>query len=161
MTGTALILAVALVPAAQEVPPQGLPRQQQRELLREKDPDRRNEMVLDRGRVRLEELSRTAAPPRRASARTFAASVLVTNRSRKTIKSVSWLVSLLDSGKVIRSYDVTTEKRIAPGKTKRLSERLPVPVLRVVSVSAPGLVADVATKVTRVEYTDGSFSDSP
>jgi hypothetical protein len=158
----AFMLAATLAAAAMAQEP----GREQREVLRE--PGRRGEIMIDRSRVKLDELSRAADRQRRASARTFKASVVVRNESPKTIKSVSWVVSLVDpeSRELIRRYEVTTEKRIAPGRTEKLSRRLPVPPARVVSAAPPGgtrprPVADVQAVVTRVDYTDGSSAESP
>lgn len=159
-----LALALLAVSAAhaQADPGQGLEH-----ILREPNPERRNEVLVERGRQRLDELSRTSRAARGVGERTFKASVVVLNRSPKTVKSVLWTVSLVDpeSGATIRSYDVATEGRIAPGKRKSLTRRLPIPPSGVVSARRPGgttvPVADVVTSVTRIEYTDGSSTDSP
>ena len=161
-----LSLALALL-AASAAHAQADPRQGMEHILREPDPERRSEVLVERGRLKLDELSRTGSPSRGAGARTFKASVVVDNRSAKAVRSVQWTVTLVDpsSGTTIRRYYVTTEGRVAPGKSKRLSQRLPVPPARVVNArsagSAPAPVADVVTAVTRIEYADGSSADSP
>src|SRR5688572_3372021 len=101
-------------------------------ILREPNPERRSEVLVERGRLKLDELSRTGSPSRGAGARTFKASVLVDNRSAKAVRSVQWTVTLVvpSSGATISRYYVTTEGRVAPGKSKRLTQRLPVPPAR-------------------------------
>ena len=161
------VLAVTVL-AVSAARAQGADIKERKEVLREPDPERRGEIIFNRSRVKLDELARTANSSRRADARTFEASVLINNRAAKTVKSVSWRVSLVDpdSGEVIRKYDITTEKRIAPGRRKKLTRRLPVPPPGSVSANArggasSGTVADVVAVVTRVEYTDGTFGDAP
>ena len=158
----ALALLAASAASAQAYPQQGLEH-----ILREPNPVRRNEVLVERGRLQLDELSHVGHASRGAGARTFKASVVVTNQSLKTVKAVFWTVSLLEpgSGATIRRYDVATEGLIAPGKRKRLTRRLPVPPVRSLSAhslgNSPAPVADVVTAVTRIEYADGSFTDSP
>lgn len=95
---------------------------------------------------------------------TFKAEIKVKNSSAKAIQSVAWTATLLDpeTGAVIRSYDVTTEAQIKPGKTKKLSERLQKPRADTVSADSRGAkVADLKVKVTSVTYVDGSTSTTP
>ncbi|MFL6334173.1 MAG: hypothetical protein ACJ754_12740 [Pyrinomonadaceae bacterium] len=95
---------------------------------------------------------------------TFKAELKVTNHAAQAIKSVSWTATLLDSatGTVIHTYDVTTEAKIAPGKTKKLSEHLRKPSASRVSADTRGAkVADLRVKVNAVTYADGSTSTTP
>lgn len=95
---------------------------------------------------------------------TFKAEIKVKNTSAKVIQSVSWTATLLDSetGGVISTYDVTTEARIAPGKTKKLSEHLRKPSVQTVPASSRGaVVADLKVKVNTVTYVDGTTSNTP
>jgi hypothetical protein len=111
----------------------------------------------------------SAAATGRSSNRpqTFKAQVEVTNRAAKAIKSVVWTATLTDpdTGSVIRAYDVETKADIAPGKTKRLSERLLTPPATVVNSSAKRPrrtpVADLKVAVKSVTYVDGSTSATP
>ena len=97
----------------------------------------------------------------------FKAEIKVKNSSAKAIRYVTWTATLLDSetGEFIRSYYVTTEAKIAPGKTRKLSERLLTPIDRVVRANArrpdkPN-VADIKVKVNEVTYADGTTSTTP
>ena len=134
--------------------------------MRDPDPVRREERMIS---ISSRELRREHRPYREryVSSRTFKAQVAVTNRSAKTIKSVSWRASLIDpaTGELIRSYPVTTEKRIAPGGTKKLETKLPVPMARLVRVGPDGVTspttADLKSTIVRVTYEDGSTSETP
>ncbi|HEY0082239.1 MAG TPA: hypothetical protein VGB61_05565 [Pyrinomonadaceae bacterium] len=134
--------------------------------MRDPDPVRREERMIS---ISSRELRREHRPynERYVSNRTFKARVSITNHSTKTIKSVSWMASLVDpaTGQLIRSYPVTTEKRIAPGGTKKLETKLPLPMARVVRVGPDGVasptVADLKSTVVQVTYEDGSTSETP
>ncbi|MBV9927697.1 MAG: hypothetical protein JOZ96_21945 [Acidobacteria bacterium] len=98
---------------------------------------------------------------------TFKAEIKVTNNSAKPIKSVTWTATLLnaETGNFIRSFDVTTRKKISPGKTRSLSERFVTPRDLVVRANArhpnrPN-VADLKVKVKTVTYADGTTSTTP
>ena len=102
-----------------------------------------------------------------SKADTFKAEIEVTNTSAQAIQSVTWTATLLDSetGAIIRTFDVTTEKKIAPGKTKKLGQRLVTPYDYVVRANArhpnrPN-VADLKVAVKRVTYRDGTTSTTP
>lgn len=108
-----------------------------------------------------------AAAARRNMPQTFKAVVEVTNHAAKAIKSVEWTTTLIDpnTGDVIRTYDVTTKAKIAPGKTKKLSKNLPTPHARVVSVRDRTpyrpRVGNIKVEVTAVTYADGTTSTMP
>lgn len=96
------------------------------------------------------------------------AGVVVINHTSKVIKSVSWAASFTDpaTGRLIRRYDVSTEARIKPGKTKTLTKSLPLPTVRVVSAAPAGhkarnTFAHLTSGVTGVTYVDGSTSSAP
>ncbi|HYG78859.1 MAG TPA: hypothetical protein VD861_00645 [Pyrinomonadaceae bacterium] len=113
-------------------------------------------------RQKMDDLHAEGAAGRAAMPRTFKASVVVSNSRAKAIASVAWKVSLVDreSGETIRSYDVTTRTRIAPGKKKKLDKRLPLPRYGLVNArdpQSPGTVAKIVPVITRVTYEDGSF----
>jgi hypothetical protein len=134
--------------------------------LRDPDPIRRDERMIS---ISSRELRREPRPRdvRYVYNHTFKARLSITNHSAKTITSVSWMASLIDpaTGELIRSYPVTTEKRIAPGGTKKLEKKLPAPIARVVRVGPDGLasptVADLKSTVVRITYEDGSTSETP
>ncbi|HZG53765.1 MAG TPA: hypothetical protein VEZ40_16675 [Pyrinomonadaceae bacterium] len=135
--------------------------------LRDPDPVRRDERLISISRREMMKSENAVDAARPAPSRMFKARVAVTNHGSKTIKSVSWLASLTDpaTGAVIRTYPVTTEKQIAPGKSKTLEKSLPIPYASVVSVGrgrrvTPG-VADLKASVVRVTYDDGSTSETP
>jgi hypothetical protein len=157
-----LTLLVASSARAQTDPQRGI----QRDGLRGIVPDNVEDVTLHKRQQKLDEVSRMTKW--RPTGRTFPASVVVHNRSTKNIKSVSWSVSLVnpESGELIRKYEVTSDKRIKPAERRKLTRRLPIPFVRVVSATAGGgkssdEIANVVTAITRVEYTDGSFADSP
>ncbi|MDT7689535.1 MAG: hypothetical protein QOE46_2294 [Acidobacteriota bacterium] len=135
--------------------------------MRDKDSVRREERVIGITSRELTKMEREADASHHAPARMFKAEVVVTNHGTRTIKSVSWSASLTDPGtdQLIRTYDVTTAARIAPGKTKKLTKQLPTPRANVVSAAVPSgakpHAADLKAVVTRVTYTDGSTSTTP
>jgi hypothetical protein len=135
--------------------------------LRDPDPVRRDERLISISRREMMGAENAADATRRSRVPTFKAQVEITNHGSKTIKSVSWLASLTDpaTGAVIRTYNIKTDRRIAPGRTKTLVEKLPTPHARVVS-AAPGrrkspVVADLKATVVQVTYEDGSTSETP
>jgi len=157
-----LTLLVVSAARAQSDPRRGI----QREGLRGIVPDNVEDVTLDKRRQKLDEVSRSTKW--RPTGRTFPASVVVHNQSTKSIKSVFWSVSLVnpESGELIRKYEVISDKRIKPTERRKLTRRLPIPFVRVVRATAgggksPDDIANVVTVITRVEYTDGSFADSP
>jgi hypothetical protein len=157
-----LTLLVASAARAQSDPQRGI----QREGLRGIVPDNVEDVTIHKRRQTLDEVSRmTRWHP---TGRTFPASVVVHNQSTKSIKSVFWSVSLVnaESGELIRKYEVTSDKRIKPTERRKLTQRLPIPFVHVVRATAGGgkssdEIANVVTLITRVEYTDGSFANSP
>lgn len=167
-----LTLATSASARAQGPPPTPAQRSSagdtMQDAMRDKDPVRREERVINISSRELTKMERQADAARRAPLRMFKAEVVVTNHGAKTIKSVSWSASLTNhgTGTLIRTYDVTTEARIAPGKTKKLTKRLPTPRANVLSVAAPSgtgspPTADLKAMVTRVTYEDGSTSTTP
>lgn len=110
---------------------------------------------------------RAAASARRNMPPTFKAEVEVTNNAAKAIKSVTWTATLTEpgTGNVIRSYDVTTKTRIAPGSKKKLSKRLRAPRAdRALLAATPygrSPAADLKVEVTGVTYADGTTSTKP
>lgn len=131
---------------------------------REAARQRQEQESLERRRD-IDDLHAEGASGRSLEPRTFKASVVVNNSSARTIASVNWTVSLVDreSGETIRTYDVTTRTRIAPGKKKKLDKRLPLPRYGLVNArnpQSPGTVARIVPEITRVTYDDGS-SDAP
>ena len=111
--------------------------------------------------------SEAASARRRNMPQTFKAEIRVTNSASKAIKSVVWTATLTDpmTGALLRTYEVESEARIAPGQTKKLSKRLRTPSATVVNTSAsrPRVVpvADLKVAITGVTYADGSTSTTP
>jgi hypothetical protein len=135
--------------------------------LRDPDPVRRDERLISISRREMMGPVSTSDVNRLSHVPTFKAQLKVTNHGAKTIKSVSWLASLTDpaTGAMIRTYNITSKQRIAPGATKKLEKKLPTPRVHVVS-AAPGgrrspTVADLKAAVVQVTYEDGSTSDTP
>lgn len=131
------------------------------------DAARQGEALITASRMRNNTLESEADSVRNAMPKTFRAEVSVTNHAAQSIKSVAWTATLLDpeTGAVIRTYDVTTDARIAPGSTKRLSKHLRTPRTNVVRVASRSpyrpTVADLKVKVKAVTYVDGSTSATP
>lgn len=130
---------------------------------RSADMERQQEMDELYRRRELDTLMNGADAAREEPPRTFKASVVVENRSDKVIKSVSWVVSLLysNSGELIREYKVTTRTNIAPGKTKTLKQRFPIPRTGVVDARNPSgkpseTTAKIVPVISSVTYEDGS-----
>ncbi|HEX8636121.1 MAG TPA: hypothetical protein VF703_18385 [Pyrinomonadaceae bacterium] len=135
--------------------------------LRDPDPVRRDERLISISRREMTRSENAVDAARPVPSRMFKARVAVTNHASKTIKSVSWLASLTDpaTGAVIRTYPVTTERQIAPGKSKTLEKSLPIPYAKVVRAGrsrrlSPG-VADLKASIVRITYEDGSTSETP
>lgn len=152
----ALITGLSLV-AISSAQAQGDRSLSQQEAARQRQEQERLE-----SRTAMDDLHAEGAAGRALVPRTFKASVVVNNSSAKAIASVNWTVSLVDreSGETIRSYDVTTRSRIAPGKKKTLDKRLPLPRYGLVNArnpQSPGTVAKIVPVITRVTYEDGSF----
>lgn len=138
-----------------------------REALAEPDPVRREERLIartNRANARMEEQAKSGRAPKGPA---FKARIDVTNRSGKRIESVSWTATLTDpaTGAVVRSYEVTTKARIAPGETKRLTEKFETPRAGLVLASDPTRrsprVADLKVAVRSVTYEDGTTSATP
>ena len=98
----------------------------------------------------------------------FKARVVVTNRSSKLIKSVSWTAILTQPGTndIISEHYLTSRLDIAPGKTKKVTQKLQIRPVRVVNAANlppanSGQVADLKVAVTEVTYADGSTSKTP
>ncbi len=167
----ALMLTAAAAAHAQGTTPAGTPLPpgtSDLHLRKIKDPVHLDEALINASRNR--NISRAESVPhtaRNTKPPTFDAKIKVKNSSTKFIESVDWTATLLDpeTGAVIRSYAVTSKTRIAPGKSKKLSEKLEKPGYRVVSAVSPnphkGVVADLKVKVTSVTYADGSTSTTP
>jgi hypothetical protein len=174
MLATALMLAALGSAHAQNIPPGQSPSatpNNNRDALTIKDPIQRDEALIAGANRRGNSLQNDTVniPHSPNYVHTFNARIEVKNNGTKAIKSISWSASLIDpgTGQLIRAYDVTTNARIAPGKTKHLSKKLPTPRANVVSAAAPPAnpktppVADLKTKVTLVTYEDGSTSETP
>jgi hypothetical protein len=162
----ALLLSVSAAAHAQA--PNGSPGfDPQREALRDRNTIRLDEAHINASRTSSARLESEADAVRHGRLPSFKAQVKVTNHASKTIMAVEWTATLIDpdTRAVIRSYDVTNETKIAPGKTKKLSKYLQTPRTRVVSVKSatPGrpAVADLKVKVTGVTYADGTTSTTP
>lgn len=156
----ALITGLSLVAVSSAQAQSKTGTQSQQEAARQRQEQERLE-----SRTAMDDLHAEGAAGRALQPRTFKASVVVNNSSARTIASVAWTVSLVDreSGETIRSYDVTTRTRIAPGKKKTLDKRLPLPRYGLVNArnpQSPGTVAKIVPVITRVTYEDGSF-DTP
>jgi hypothetical protein len=172
MLAAALALAALASVHAQNIPPEhsrSAPPNNNRDALTIRDPIHRDEALIAGANRRGNSLQGDGSDEIRTSIYVpmFKAQIEVMNNSAKAIKSVSWSASLTDpgTGQLIRAYDVTTEARIAPGKSKKLSKRLPTPRVNVVSANAPPsrkapTVADLKTKITLVTYEDGSTSET-
>lgn len=162
-----LLLAAAAAAHAQGTTPAGTPYPSGSSPIYPKlDPDvvRRDEAHIAANRAATRDAEARAATLGRTSGQTFKAEIKVTNTSVKAIQSVSWTATLLDpfTGAVIRAYDVETETQIAPGKTKKLSEKLPKPGPRTVSAtSLGGTAADLKVRINTITYVDGTTSTTP
>ncbi|HEX8338507.1 MAG TPA: hypothetical protein VF621_17445 [Pyrinomonadaceae bacterium] len=164
----ALALSLTAAAAAHAQTPNGNPGSDPvREALRLGDSAKVEEAHINASRRRSAVAERAAASARRVSSRTFKAEVAVTNHAAKPIRSVSWTATLTDpgTGSVIRSYDVTTKTRIAPGTSKKLSKHLRTPAADRTTLATTPLggrpVADLKVEVTGVTYADGSTSTTP
>lgn len=166
----ALVLTAASAAHAQASNgnPSGNPnRDPLRNAMRVGDPARTQEAMIEASRAAGVRIEHEAAAARRSTPPTFKAEVEVTNHAAKAIESVSWKATLIhqDTGAVIRTYDVTTRARIAPGKTRKLSKFLQTPRDNVVKADTgptnKPTVADLKVKVTGVTYVDGSTSTTP
>lgn len=169
---TKLTLAFALLltatAAAHAQAPNGNPTNDPlRNAMRVGDAAKVGEAMIEASRASNVRLEGEANAARRSRPRTFDAEIKVTNSAAKAIRAVYWTATLTDpeTGAVIRSYDVASESRIAPGSTRRLSKRLRTPRDSVVRASArprnKAAVADLKVKVTGVTYVDGSTSTTP
>jgi hypothetical protein len=127
----------------------------------------RDEMNISDSRSRASAMEREADRARRASSRNFKAEIRVTNHADKAIKFVSWTAMITDasSGEVIQTHQLTTNARIAPGKTKKLSKRLKPPRAdEVTGGSWPGRLpwfGPIKVEVNSVTYVDGTTSTTP
>jgi hypothetical protein len=163
---TALLLAAAAAAHAQ-VPSGREGFDPQREALRDGDLTRLDEAHINISHASGAKAERAADAARHSRLPSFKAQLDVTNHAAKTIKAVEWTATLTDpgTGAVIRTYDVTSEAKIAPGKTKKLSKRLQTPRARAVSANSRTprrpAVADLKVEVTGVTYADGTTSTTP
>jgi len=94
------------------------------------------------------------------------AKLKVTNHSTNEIRFVSWVVSFTDpiTGALISTREVTSKKKIAPGKEKTLKKTLSVP--RLVRVTAKdgkthSVLPKMTSALTKVTYADGTTSTTP
>lgn len=170
MTKLTLAFALLLIAsaAARAQVPGGSPGSDPlREAMRQGDAAKVEEAHIRASRISGARSEREAASARRNRSQTFKAEIRVTNSAAKAIRSVVWTATLTDplTGAVLRTYEVESEARIAPGQTKKLSKRLRTPSATVVNTSAsrPRVVpvADLKVAVTGVTYADGSTSTTP
>lgn len=164
---TFALLLTAAAAAHAQIPNNNLGTDPFRDARYSRDPAKSEEALIIASRISSIPAENEADAVRRSLPPTFKAKIEVTNSAAKTIKSVEWRATLLDSetGAVIRAYDVTTDARIAPGKTKKLSKSLRTPHAKAVKATsrAPrrAQVADLKVKVTGVTYEDGTTSAAP
>jgi hypothetical protein len=167
LTLTFALLLTAAAAAHAQIPNGSPGSDPVREAMRVGDPARTDEARIAASRAANVRSEDEADAVRRAMPQTFNAEIAVTNSAAQAIKAVSWRATLInpETGAVIRSYDVTTEARIAPGSTKKLSKRLRTPRDNVVKAASQPrhkpTVADLKVKVTGVTYVDGSTSTTP
>jgi hypothetical protein len=100
----------------------------------------------------------------------FYASVVVTNDTAKRIKQITWETNLLDAAtmKTISTYTLVTRKKIAPHAVVTLKQKVEVPLepkmisgnqLTPVKRGMPNVIrTNQVSKITEIEYTDGSVS---
>jgi hypothetical protein len=100
----------------------------------------------------------------------FYASVVVTNDTAKRIKQITWETNLIDAAtmKTISTYTLVTRKKIAPHAVVTLKQKVEVPLepkmisgnqLTPVKRGMPNVIrTDSVSKITEIEYTDGSVS---
>jgi hypothetical protein len=100
----------------------------------------------------------------------FSASVVVTNNTGKRIKRISWETDLVDAAtrRSIHTYAFETRKRIGPHEVVTLKKKVEVPLLPTmispnqappVKRRMPNVIrTDSVSKITEIEYTDGSVS---
>jgi hypothetical protein len=96
----------------------------------------------------------------------------LTNNAAKMIKQVTWECTLKDhtSGETVASYTFVTRKRIAPGRSAVLKERIFIPlsqllahprVLQVGKENSPASrhpEVEQTIEITEIRYNDGSIS---
>ncbi|HEX7314844.1 MAG TPA: hypothetical protein VF297_13035 [Pyrinomonadaceae bacterium] len=127
----------------------------------------RDEINIGDSRSRVSSMEREADRARRSSPGNLKAEFEVTNNADKAIKSVAWTATITnaDSGDVIQTQQLTTNTRIDPGKTKKLSKRLKAPRADEVKGGYfPGLpfwFGPVKVEIKSVTYVDGSTSTTP
>jgi hypothetical protein len=100
----------------------------------------------------------------------FYASVVVTNDTAKRIKQITWETNLVDAAtmKSISTYTLVTRKKIAPHAVITLKQKVEVPLepkmisgnqLTPVKRGMPNVIrTQQVSKITEIEYTDGSVS---
>jgi hypothetical protein len=142
--------------------------------LRDPDPIHRDERLIAGANRNIRRIPREDPLPPSRSLRSatplpvFKARVVVTNHSAKLIKSVYWTAILTQPGTndIISQHHLTSHVDIAPGKTKKVTQKLQIRPVRVVNVAKlPPVnspqVADLKVAVTEVIYADGSTSKTP
>jgi hypothetical protein len=100
----------------------------------------------------------------------FQAELLVTNNTAKKIRQITWETNLLDAAtmKPISTYRWVTRKKIGPHEVVTLKKKVEVPLLPTmisptqappVKRGMPNVIrTDSVSKITEIEYTDGSVS---
>jgi hypothetical protein len=112
--------------------------------------------------------------PRRAPSNyfyvSFDASVVVTNDTGKKIRRITWETDLVDAAtrKPISTYTFETRKRVGPHQVVTLKKKVEVPLLPSmispnqappVKRRMPNVIrTDSVSKITEIEYSDGSVS---
>jgi hypothetical protein len=161
------IIAVTLVLSAsayaQSPPGSSSGRDTVQRALRDPDPVRRDERLISISHSNPSNSSSNSSAWRNEIARSFKGLVFVENHSGLAIKSVSWVASLTDpqTGALIRTYDVTTKTRIAPGKSKVLTRKFTLPISDVVNADKIRRVANLTSTITGITYEDGSTASAP
>jgi hypothetical protein len=99
----------------------------------------------------------------------FQAEVLVTNNTAKKIRQITWETDLVDAvtKKPISSYRWVTRKRIGPHEVVTLKKKVEVPLVPTMlspnqapaKRGIPNVIrTEQVSKITEIEYTDGSVS---
>ena len=96
--------------------------------------------------------------------------MVVTNDTGKRIKRISWETDLVDAAtrKPFLTYTFLTRKKIGPHEVVTLKKKVEVPLLPTmisptqatpVKRGMPNVIrTDSVSKITEIEYTDGSVS---
>ena len=100
----------------------------------------------------------------------FQAEVVVTNNTAKKIRQITWETDLVDAStkEPISSYRWVTRKRIGPHEVVTLKKKVEVPLVPTmlspnqtppVKRGMPNVIrTEQVSKITEIEYTDGSVS---